>query len=744
MSASSNSRSVIDLLARTRIGRATDRVTRVLSRSALVQSGSRFLRRQLWAWPVIAAATLGLVGWLVNDAVEGALRHQRADALKTVLDADVTALRVWMADQERTAELVAADERLRPPLLELLPLADGKAGSDRKLLDAPAQTALRAHLDAKLKRYGYTGFFLVSAAGTVVASDQDVAVGKGFNGYRQEFFARVIAGRPAVSKPYRSPLLLTDENGELRAHVPTMFVASAVRDESGRPIAALGLRIRPDGEFTRILRVAQTGETGETYAIDRDGRFISQSRFDEDLKQIGLLADTPDSRSVLTVEARDPGADMAAGYRPTARRPQQPLTHAAAEVTAGRSGVDADGYRDYRGTPVVGAWTWLDEYDFGVVTEIDVAEAFRPVYILRRAIGGLIGLLALSAVGIFVAMLFMARQQKALQKAALEARQLGQYTLLGKIGAGGMGTVYRAQHAMLRRPTAVKLLDVDNLTEAAVARFEREVQLTAALTHPNTVAVYDYGRTPEGVFYYAMEFLEGWNLDELVARTGPLPEARVAYILRQVCGSLAEAHATGLVHRDVKPANVFLTTRGGMRDFVKVLDFGLVKSVGGAADANVTSANAVTGTPLYLAPEAVSRPDEVNARSDVYAIGAVAYFLLTGTPVFLGASVVEICMKHVKEPPEPPSARAGRAIDPALERLVLRCLSKSAAERPADARALLEELDACAGDGGRSAAGAVWWAGPPGDARSPGLSPGAVTPVPPGADMTIAYKSRIE
>jgi eukaryotic-like serine/threonine-protein kinase len=318
-------------------------------------------------------------------------------------------------------------------------------------------------------------------------------------------------------------------------------------------------------------------------------------------------------------------------------------------------------------------------------------------------------LLVLAAAGIFVAMWFLARQQRALQKATMAARQLGQYALEEKLGAGGMGAVYKARHAMLRRPTAVKLLDVDKMSDTAIARFEREVQLTSALTHPNTVAVFDYGRTPDGIFYYAMEYLEGVNLEDLVKRYGPLPEARVIYILRQVCGALAEAHAAGLVHRDVKPANIFLTRRGGMHDYVKVLDFGLVKTLDGD-DANLTSTQAVTGTPLYASPEAISHPDRVDARTDVYAVGAVAYYLLTGAPVFQGATVVEICMQHVKAVPEPPSIRVGRPISPDLESLLLRCLAKSPPDRPDNAEALLHDLEACVVEGHWTAAGAAaWW-----------------------------------
>lgn len=236
--------------------------------------------------------------------------------------------------------------------------------------------------------------------------------------------------------------------------------------------------------------------------------------------------------------------------------------------------------------------------------------------------------------------------------------------------------------------------------------------MTSGLTHPNTVAIYDYGRTPEGVFYYAMEYLEGTNLDDLVRTYGPLPEARVVHLLKQVCGALAEAHAAGLVHRDVKPANIFLTRRGGVADFVKVLDFGLVK-VADAREANVTSANTVTGTPLYLSPEGINRPDTVGPPADVYALGAVGYFLLTGRPVFDGKSVVEICMKHVNEEPTPPTAH-GVAVTPQFERLLLTCLAKSPHDRPASAGTLLAGLEECpVTDKWTATLAAAWWDDPP-------------------------------
>ncbi len=725
--------------SRSTVGRVTGAMSRWLGGVSTIQSTGRLLRRQVWAWPIVAALVFGGIGWWVHRVVESAMRDQRATDLNVMVDASATAVRVWMGEQRINVDLVAADDELRPLVRELLLLADGSPKAARQLVQAKAQDTLRLHLKPKLKIIGYVGYVVASPGGMVVAADHDAPVGLVLPPLRKEEFDQAIAGKALVTKPFRSKLLLPDEKGDLLPNLPTMFVIGPLHDEKGKPIAALGLRIRPEDQFTRILQVVRFGKSGETYAFDKNGLLLTQSRFDEDLKQLGLLVDQPDSRSILTVEVRDPQVNMAQGGRPAIRRAEQPFTRSVAEAVQGQDGYDADGYRDYRGVPSVGAWRWLPEYDFGILTEVDTAEAFRPVYILRTAFWVLMALLIICGIGIFLAMLFIAREQRALQNATLAAKQLGQYALEEKIGAGGMGTVYKARHAMLRRPTAVKLLDVDKMSDAAVARFEREVQLTSALTHPNTVAVFDYGRTPDGIFYYAMEYLDGMNLDDLIKRYGPLPEARMAYILRQVCGSLAEAHAAGLVHRDVKPANIFLTCRGGLHDFVKVLDFGLAKALDGQESANVTNPNALMGTPLYLSPEAVNHPDAVDAHADVYAVGAVGYFMLTGAPVFSGTTVMEICMKHVREAPLPPSQRNGKPVNPALEALLLRCLAKAPADRPTDAAELLRELEACALAEIWTAANAgVWWAG-----RTKSDAPGSATVASAASDEMSAPNATV-
>jgi serine/threonine-protein kinase len=295
-----------------------------------------------------------------------------------------------------------------------------------------------------------------------------------------------------------------------------------------------------------------------------------------------------------------------------------------------------------------------------------------------------------------------------LRRQVQDAESLGQYTLVERLGEGGMGVVYRAQHALLRRPTAVKLIRSDRRSEGA-ARFEREVQLMAELTHPNTVAVFDYGRTDDGVFYYAMEYLEGIDLEDLVSLGGAQEPRRVIHILRQVCGSLAEAHQRGLVHRDVKPANLFLCRNRSEPDMVKVLDFGLVKDAE-TKEPPLSAANTVLGTPLYMAPEAIVGAEKVDSRSDLYSLGAVAYTLLTGTPVFQGSTALEVCALHLHSPPEAPSQRVGHALPTDLEALVLSCLAKAPSERPKSALALRDALDACADAGAWTASDAAsWW-----------------------------------
>ncbi len=651
-------------------------------------------RRRFWAWPLLAVSLLGGGGWAVIHSVERAMRQRLSDELTTIRDAEVTALTIWLQATQADAASLAHDPHVRDSTAKLLALAAANPRAPGRALagSAPLE-ALRNDLQPHLTALDYEDFTLTDPEGRVLAEMDDDWLGRIRKGYQTDFLKTALHGG-GVSLPFTSQSFLRDDRGERQLGLPTMFAAAPVLGPNGKPFAIMALRLRPEEKFAQIMDVAHYGQTGETYAFDRQGLILSPSRFDGDLRRIGLIPDAPGARSMLGLDLRDPGVNLTTGARPQTDRADRPLTRPIASAVEGHSGVDVLGYSDYRGVTAVGAWTWLKDYNFGVVTGVDASEAFRPLTILRRTTYGLLALLALLAVAIQGFLVIVDRQRRALRRAAREMQQLGQYTLEEKIGQGGMGAVYRASHTLLRRPTAIKLIDADHASDVFLARFGREAQLTARLVHPNTIAVFDYGHTEEGVLYYAMEYLDGLNLDLLATRFGPQPTARVASILRQACGSLAEAHHLGLIHRDIKPSNVILGRRGGIPDFVKVLDFGLVKDMGPGGDITLTAPEAWVGTPLYLAPEAIRRPDEIDPRADLYALGAVGYFLLTGTPVFRGLTTAEVCTQHLHEPPQPPSDRLGRPINPAFERLILRCLAKDREHRPRNAQTLIDEIDA--------------------------------------------------
>ena len=281
-----------------------------------------------------------------------------------------------------------------------------------------------------------------------------------------------------------------------------------------------------------------------------------------------------------------------------------------------------------------------------------------------------------------------------LQRKYDDIKQLGVYVLVREHRRGGMGVVYIARHHLLRRETAVKVLSPDRFSEEDLARFEREVHFMSELTHPNTVAVYDYGRSSDGRLYYAMELLGGMDLKRLVNAYGPLPSARVAQILAQVCGALQEAHDRGAIHRDVTPANIILCERGGIADVAKVIDFGLVKEI---APETGISQHLVLGTVDYMAPEALTGEEGSNKPGrDIYGLGAVGYFLLTGKRVFEGKTTPDTIIQHATKAPVPPSQVAAVHIAPELEAIILRCLEKRPADRFASAADLAEALEALA------------------------------------------------
>jgi hypothetical protein len=336
----------------------------------------------------------------------------------------------------------------------------------------------------------------------------------------------------------------------------------------------------------------------------------------------------------------------------------------------------------------------------------EVFQLVRKVAVLRRAFEGAIQMAIAGVLATYGAHLL-----NTLRGRAIVARQLNQYHLREQIGAGGMGEVHLAEHRLLKRPCAIKLIRSERAgNPRALERFEHEVRAMARLTHPNTVEVFDYGHTEDGTFYYVMEYLPGLSLEGLVEADGPLMPSRVIYLLRQACDALAEAHAAGLIHRDLKPANIFATQRGGRYDFVKLLDFGLATEVIGHAPLDQHRKGTVCGTPEFMAPEQVLNDRPLDHRCDLYALGGVAYHLLTGRPAFEGESPAQVMKSQVQDPVVPPS-QIRPDVGGDLEQVVLRCLAKTPEDRFPSAEDLGEALAACtAAAQWDPRKAASWWA----------------------------------
>jgi hypothetical protein len=707
-----------------------------------------FRGQHIWAIPLITALVVAGVGWWSDVQLQRVIYQELQNDLQSTLDANVTALEIWMTDQKRIATSIADEPRLKTLAIESLQPPTGPFANPAVSYEIRRQLFEGERFAQRLQALGFISAQLVDTNLTIVITDMESRSRVGYRvpaGLEPRYRELFETGQPQIITPYKLPpprlrgrqtVLRLPGGGMVMGFRPppmgapptapdlaVMQVAAPLKDDSGVVRGALVLVINPNAEFTRILSVARSGESGETFAFDAEGVMLSESRFDEELRAHKLLgggtnlslnlnsssnsnsnpslsfSSNAALTSALNLHLRDPGGELADGHAPDTN---SPVILMVEQAITGHDGVDLTPFRDYRGVPVVGAWRWLKQAGFGVGTKLDAREAFHTQRIVRSLFLLLFLLLLLAALVIFAFSYSHVLFRRRLTEAELKARRLGQYRLMEKIGEGGMGAVYRARHALLRRETALKLLPPDKADPHAVHRFEQEVQITCRLAHPNTIQVFDYGHTPDGIFYYAMEYLDGLNLADLVDRYGPQPEERVIHILRQVCGSLGEAHQLGLIHRDIKPANVFLTDRGGIPDTVKVLDFGLVKHTG-PNPAPIPSPHAsrtplkegIVGTPNFIAPEAIENPDKADVRSDLYSVGVVAYHLLTGQHVFKGATIAEVCRRHINDTPVPPSEQAGKKFDPELEGLVLRCLAKDPAARPQSAAELAEALGQC-------------------------------------------------
>ena len=631
-------------------------------------------------YPALLGIMIAIGGAITILAVRGHIIESLRDQLVTIQDSQEAAIRIWMKHERSDVTGWAYEPDLRAAVVELTD-ADG---SDTPA-DSDAKQLIISELDGLLRSENVVGYLIFNRANEIIASSEPEFATGNLAASGLELARTVIGGESLVTSPFIAGGVF--RGADSVPHAGVTIKAAPIRNQSEEIIAALVLAVRSD-EFIGILSLGRFGQTGVTYATGRRGWMIAESRVRDQLDALGLTPPGGEEGLDLAYQARDPGGDLAKGFIPELPSSRQPLTFAAVAVTAGDTGYELEGYRNYLGVRVMGAWRWLDDLGFGLITEVEYREALAPLRPLIIACGGLFFMLILA----LAVLLIYARVVRRLNRNIETVRQLGQYKLLEKVGEGAMGQVYRARHSLLARDTAVKMLKPDVVSEEAVARFEREVQQTSQLMHPNTVEIYDFGRTDEGIFYYAMEYLDGYDLATLLEMSGPIPSSRTVHVLREVCLSLREAHHAGLIHRDIKPNNIILCARGGEYDVVKVVDFGLVKDVR-VEDRRMTQANIIPGTPPYISPERLRDDADIDARVDIYALGAVGFSLLTGKPVFDGDTSVEIAYKAMHEKPCRPSERTAAIIPETLDTLIHGMLATNPDERPADVDTLLRLLE---------------------------------------------------
>lgn len=680
--------------------------------------------------PTLSLLLILVAGFVIQALVEQEMRTVIGNNLKTIRDSSVSAVRLWFREEELNCRRVATVAR--DAALRFEATAKKQVLSKSYLETDQDYKHLRHQLCENIYDSKYLGWVLLQAStGTVlVASGEDI-VGKRSFELHATAMNKASAGQTTMSIPFRSSVDLlpsavgdgrdasksqatkAEEDGCLRGFAkdsPIMAAVAPISDDNGETRAVLAILMSPLDDFASILSVCGGGRSGHTYAFDRSGVMVSRCRHEDELRLYGLIPNDPDSNSILEVQLRNPEVSLRDGRRSLKPLENQPFTTMALDATRGGSDLQTEGYADYRGVTVIGAWAWLPDYGLGLATEVDSEEAYRPLRVLRYSYLGLFSLLLLAGLLLAFTTARVGRAELKAKKETKIARKLGQYQLEEKLGVGGMGTVYKGQHALLMRPVAIKVLDSQGSDTQSLIRFQREVELTSQLHNPHTIVIYDFGQTKNGDFYYVMEYLDGMDLGMLVRQYGSLSAARVISILIQICGSLIEAHGKGLIHRDIKPANIMLCECGGIYDFAKLLDFGLVKE-SNAENANITHEGSLTGTPMYMSPEAIRNAKTVDPRSDIYSVGAVGYYLVTGKPLFDVTGTVDAILNQFNEEPDRPGERAGKSISRDFEDLLMRCLSKDPDDRPESAAELARMLEGCQDAGvWDQRAAKRWWA----------------------------------
>lgn len=615
----------------------------------------------------VVAFAIALLGYLAATNTKKELAEIRGEETEAILNANVAALELWIDGYKKTTELIASNKALVSVVEDALLSAENGLQTNSDSLIKPLLAGVNAY-----------SYIVTDLAGTVILAADFTLIGQRVGDrFGKEIYAAA-GGNPQFILPFYQRERSSET--DFYTEKPLVWMQIPVYNAAQKIIATFGIGRQADVDFTRILRTSRMGKSGETYAINKEAWFVSESRFEGELREKGILQKDTSVSSILNAQARKSGFNGGAHQ----------LTELANAVLASsndsslaKTGVIKSPSEDYKGVQVIGAWAWLPKYDFGLITQVDAQEAFDPVKYMYRFIVVVVLLLVAASFFSFYNAMRVLKVQGELSSAV----RMGQYELKKLLEEGGMGAVYLAEHRLLKRPTAVKIIRVDKKDEGLAKRFEREVHLASQLSHPNTVEIFDYGFTNQGQAFFAMEYIQGNNLAAEVQRVGALPPGRVIHIIKQVCASLFEAHTLGMVHRDIKPQNIMLCKRIGLHDFVKVLDFGLAKPLYQATNEEET--RAITGTPVYISPERLKRPGLAEPSADTYAVGALMYFLLAGKPIFSFSSDLDILYQVLNDEPKP----LPENVPGVLARLTFFCLEKDPESRPSSIEEVKMFLD---------------------------------------------------
>lgn len=573
---------------------------------------------------LIAAACL--IAWSssrINEDLDGLVKRQ----LENELDLKYQAFASWEQSELQLASSWASTPAVASIVSELVKESESLVGDALvdHLSEADAATRLQValtELAGRPVKFAVWDRRMYTLADWNQEKNPEV-LGAFVTSTGANTLARVLKDRPAMYLPHLSSPISLGYRSDIKSSPVLSIFVPVYGDSPKRAIAIMMLRgYGLEEVYEEMLQGWNTEENREFYLISRDCAMVSPSRYDT--RNLDIAFKKAEEKQLPWV--RDPGVNLINGEKPST----QPLgwleTLLARQVKSQDRGVIVEGYRNYVGEKVVGAWRWMPQHGAMLAYEIDFEHSFAAAQPFRYVTIGMATLFGFSLLAFFSYAAFTRAARRRLR----DLSEVGPYQIQEIIGEGGMGRVYLAEHALLCRQSAVKVLVKGENDLSIISRFEREVQLASQLTHPNTIAIYDFGRNKDGIFYYAMEYINGSHLGQMVEYEGALPPGRCIWILRQLCRALQEAHQAGVVHRDIKPQNIMVCNRGGEPDFVKLFDYGLVKAFAPGVSHSTSQTEVVVGTPRFMAPERLNSPWLADPRVDVYSIGALAYFLLTG------------------------------------------------------------------------------------------------------------------